>query len=103
MPPETVGLIGGILGGVIGIAGGMVGTWMSIRNTSGPRERAFMVRAAAVVWVLVIAFVTGLFLLPSPGRYLLWIPYAVLLSLGIIWMNRRQAQIRREEGAGGHV
>ena len=43
-----VAWIGAIAGAVIGLAGGAVGTWFSIRNTNGPRERAFMVKAAAV-------------------------------------------------------
>ncbi len=96
-PSQLGGWIGGVLGGVIGLAGGVVGTYFGIRNTHGPRERRFMVRAAVVVWVAILLFLALLLALPSPWRFLLWIPYGILLPVGIILGNRRQQQIRREE------
>ena len=80
-------------GGLIGLLGGIVGTWASIRNTGGPRERAFVVRACVVVWAGGIVFL-------APWRHLLWIPYGILLPLGIITWNRAQQRIRREETEG---
>ena len=74
-----IGLIGGILGSVLGIAGGAVGTYFSIRNTQGPMERAFMIRASIVVWLALIVFLAALLLLPDPWRLLAWIPYGILL------------------------
>jgi hypothetical protein len=35
--------------------------------------------------------------LPNPYRYFLWIPYGILLPLGIIKGNRIQQKIRNEE------
>ena len=32
------------------LIGGVVGTYFSIKNTNGPRERAFMIRASATCW-----------------------------------------------------
>lgn len=93
------GLVGGIVGAVIGILGGAVGTFFSIKNTAGPRERRFMIRVAIVAWIAVSAFVAGLLLLPRPYNFLLWIPYAIALPLGILWCNRRQRLIRGEESA----
>ena len=97
------GLVGGIIGSVIGVLGGVVGTYYSIKNTAGPRERRFMIQAAVVTWIAVTAFVLGLVALPRPFNFLLWIPYAIALPLGIRWCNRRQQIIRAEEGpaAGG--
>ncbi len=83
------GLIGGIIGGMIGV-GGAVGTYFSVKNTPGPRERAFMVRSAIVAWVVITAFVVGLFLIPHPFNFLLWVPYGIALPLAILWCNRRQ-------------
>ncbi len=98
MSPDQLGVwIGGVLGGAIGLAGGVIGTYCSIRNTNGPRERRFMVRAAVVTWVGVLLFLALLFSLPSPWRLFLWIPYGILLPVGILLGNRRQQQIRREE------
>jgi hypothetical protein len=94
------GLVGGIVGATIGVLGGLVGTYFSIRNTAGPRERRFMIRVAIVAWIAVSAFVAGLLLLPKPYNLLLWIPYGIALPSGILWCNRRQRLIRGEEGIG---
>ncbi|MDY0358098.1 MAG: hypothetical protein RBR19_19615 [Sedimentisphaerales bacterium] len=96
-PDQLGGWIGGVLGVVLGLAGGAIGTYYSIRNTNGPRERRFMVRAVGVTWVGGLLFLALLFLLPSPWRFQLWIPYGILLPVGILLGNRRQQQIRREE------
>ena len=96
-PGELGGWIGGIVGGLLGLAGGIIGTYFSIKNTNGPRERAFMVRAAAVCWVAILVFLALLLTLPNPYRWLLWIPYGILLPLAIIYGNRRQQAIRQEE------
>jgi hypothetical protein len=93
------GVVGAIIGGVLGLLGGAVGTYFSIKNTSGPRERAFMIRAAIVAWVVITAFVFGLFALPQPFNLLLWVPYGIALPMGILWCNRRQRRIRTEEAA----
>lgn len=90
-------MVGGIVGSFLGIAGGAVGTYFSIKNTAGPRERAFMIRAAAVAWVAIAVFLLGLLLLPTPWTWLLWLPYGIVLPLSIRWGNRRQQQIRRDE------
>ena len=93
------GLVGGIVGGVIGVIGGLVGTYFSIKNTAGPRERVFMIQVAVVAWLAVTLFLMGLLVLPRPFNFLLWVPYGVALPLGILWCNRRQRAIRAEEAA----
>jgi len=92
-----VGTVGGIIGGVIGLAGGAVGTYASIKNTGGPRERHFMVRAAIAAWVGIMLFLVLLFVLPSPYRWLIWIPYGLALPLAIVSLNRKQQAIRSDE------
>ncbi|HPR63371.1 MAG TPA: hypothetical protein PK014_04050 [Thermoanaerobaculia bacterium] len=91
------GLIGGIIGCVIGVIGGLIGTYASIRNTLGPKERAFAIRASIIGWIAAIIFLVLLFVLPSPWRYFLWVPYSILLPLGILYWNRTQQRIREEE------
>jgi Ca2+/Na+ antiporter len=91
------GLAGAIVGILIGLAGGVVGTYFSIKNTKGPRERAFMIRAAVVCWLAILVFLGLIIALPDPYRWLMWIPYAILLPAGIIYGNRKQQSIRREE------
>ncbi len=91
------GLIGGIVGCVIGVMGGAVGTYCSIHNTSGPRERRFMIRAAVVLWLAGFLFIGLLLWLPDPYKWFMWIPYSVLLPLGITYGNRIQRRIREQE------
>ncbi len=97
MDGPTVGWIGGILGGILGTIGGAVGTYFSIKNTNGPKERAFIVRCAVVGWIGIFLFSALLFLLPDPYRYLVWIPYGIALPLGIRFCNRKQNMIRESE------
>jgi len=93
-------MIAGIAGATIGVLGGLLGTYFSIRNTNGPRERAFMVKASVYGWAGIVAFVVLLFLVPHPYRWFLCIPYGVALPVAITKCNRTQAQIRAEEAGG---
>lgn len=93
------GIIGGLIGSLVGIAGGLFGTYMSVKNTNSPAERAFMVRVAIVAWVVISVFIALFLLLPDPWRHLLWLPYGLLLPVSILWVNRRQAQFREDVGA----
>jgi hypothetical protein len=90
------GLIGGIAGSFIGVAGGLIGTYFSIKNTNGPRERAFMIRSAIVCWVGVGVFLAAMFFVPQ-ARLWIWLPYCILLPLGIRYGNQKRMAIRREE------
>ncbi len=92
-----VGLVGGIVGGLIGIAGGAYGTYNSIRKTDGPLQRAYMIKASVVTWVAVIVFIVLLLVLPRPYNFLLWIPYGLLLPLGIVRMNKRLAELAESD------
>jgi Ca2+/Na+ antiporter len=97
MDGATWALIGGIGGVCIGLIGGAVGTYASIRNAQGPRERSLLINMAVMIWVALVAFLAALFLIPAPYRFFLWLPWIVLLIWGIRAWNRRLAQIRAEE------
>ena len=91
------GMVGGIIGAVVGVLGGLFGTYCSVKNTQGPKERAFMVQFALTTWIAVSVFLALLFLLPQPWNFLLWIPYAIALPLSIRFCNKRQLVIRESE------
>lgn len=104
MDQQSLILAGAIGGSALGVLGGLVGTYYSVRNTDGPRERAFVVRSAFVCWMVIAGFLLALWLTPTPFRFLLWVPYAIALPLAIRGWNRKQEKIRREESgddAGG--
>ncbi|ERN40861.1 hypothetical protein KR51_00025710 [Rubidibacter lacunae KORDI 51-2] len=83
-----------IIGCILGILGGIIGTYLSIKNAMSPTERSFIVKATIVTWIAVIFFTILMFLLPNPYRYMLWIPYGILLPWGIVKMNKTIARIR---------
>jgi hypothetical protein len=94
-------VVAGIIFSVsLGLSGGAIGTYFSIKNTPGPRERAFMIRVSIVTWIAVSIFVAALMLLPKPYNWVLWIPYGIALPLTIIRWNKRQMEIRNEEKLG---
>lgn len=97
MDGQTLGLVGGLAGSAIGVIGGMAGMYFSIKNTHGPRERAFVIRGAVFAAIAVTLFLALMFLLPEPHRHLLWIPYGIALSVGIVYSNKRQREIALEE------
>lgn len=89
--------IGGFVGAVVGILGGVAGTYISIKNTTGLEERAFVIKASIFCWVGVSLFLALLFTLPSSYRMYLWILYSILLPLGITTANRTQARIKKRQ------
>ena len=91
------GVIGGIIGGGIGLAGGILGTCCSIKKTNGPRERAFMIKASAVFWIVGIIFITFLLVLQSPYKWFLWLPYSIFLPISIRFANSKLTQIKQDE------
>jgi hypothetical protein len=92
-----LGWIGGIGGSLIGIAGGVLGSYCSLRATNGPREKAFVWRMIGLCVLLVAAFLVALFVTPVPYKWFLWLPYPILLITMIRWANRTQQRIRAEE------
>jgi len=95
---QIIGLAGGILGGgLIGLAGGIVGLYFSIKRTNGPRERAFMILVGAGCCAFIILFLGLTYILPSPYRYILWLPYTILLLFCVIIGNKAQMKIRKKE------
>lgn len=57
-------LIGAGGGSLIGVAGGLYGTWCSIKSARPGAERQFMIRASVVMWCVVVVFL-GVFFLVS--------------------------------------
>ena len=93
----SAGLIGGIIGGLFGVLGGVIGTYFSIKNTQGPLERAFMIKASVIAWIAILLFIFLLMVIPNPHRLWLWVPYGILLPWGIMKINKRVSEIRKIE------
>jgi RNA polymerase sigma factor (sigma-70 family) len=103
----AAGLTGALLGPLLGVLGAIVGIRAAIENTLSPRERAYMVRVTRLGLLYVLAFGAveglGLLLAPSvvatlPAQLALAGVYATGLLAFILRTNRRQSQIRIEDG-----
>ena len=108
-----VGVAGVILGPVIGILGGWFGTKVSIENTQSPRERRFVVKMARMMWTLALLFCMAVFsfvlfahrwwksypVLVTAAFIGVGFGYVITLLVGILWGNKTQQRIRREEAA----
>lgn len=79
------------------MGGDIAGTSAGIRNTRGPRERAFMVRTSLWCWLAGGLFLAGLLLLPKAWARLMRSPYAVAWHLDICRVNRCRAALRSED------
>jgi len=99
MDGATVGMIGGIAGGVLGVMGGAVGTYFSISRAKGDAARAFMIKSSVVGWIVVSVFVAAILLLPPPWKHLVWVPYGLFLPLGIGYVNKRLAKLESKDGS----
>ncbi len=96
------GWIGGITGCVIGLAGGIIGTYFSIKNTRPGRERSFMIKYIAAFWAIGIAVLALMLLaafdvLPEAFYWVAWIMFMCLLGPSIVLGNRRLAALRADE------
>lgn len=89
MTPATIGAIAGTS---LGVLGGALGTYLSVRNVSGPRQRKVALRAAVAWWLGAGAFVGLMLVLPPAQRVWLWVPYGLLLPVGIAVTNRAFAR-----------
>ncbi len=106
---KGIGIFGILIGPLIGTIGGIIGTVQSIRNTRSPRERAFIKRFGMLIWIVVIAFMAVMFA-TFPLRHVLsgaafmvfqaamWAIYFIILGALIVWGNRGQRRIQREDG-----
>lgn len=93
MGPDS---IRNFVGPALGVLGGIVGTVFSLRNTSSPRERRFVIVAAISIWLLIGLIVTVLHFVPSL-RSCVWVAIVALAVLGIPIFNRQQERSRLEE------
>ncbi|MHB0998129.1 MAG: hypothetical protein ACYC27_02700 [Armatimonadota bacterium] len=57
MDLSNPGLIGVIIVSLSGITGGIIGTWVSIRNVRTPDKRCAMIRLNVIIWSMLILLI----------------------------------------------
>jgi uncharacterized membrane protein YfcA len=90
----NVGLVGAIAGSAVGIVGGLIGTYFSYRRAKNVNERRFVIFGSTGIFVYVGSFLAVLFILPQTHPTI-FIPYAIILVVGITYLNRRLNKIQR--------
>lgn len=98
-----LGALGPYVGPIFGLLGGAFGTYCSVRKTQTPGERQLMLKSALALWMGLLLLIGLPFVLwrlgtlPAQSYWLSFILFFVLLVPGIVYINRRQAQLRRRE------
>jgi len=101
------GMIGAILGPLIGVAGAVFGARASLKHARSADERRFLWRTMGLVSLLVALLVVSHLVvrLVAPSVFATlwyqipaWSLYVVILLTFISWGNRRQGQIRAQDG-----
>lgn len=91
------GMVGAIIGTVLGVLGGAIGTYVSLRNARSEKERRFLICCAVAMTAGISLFLGLLFMVPADYRFLVWIPYAVILPASIRFANSAHAKLLSEE------
>ncbi|MGA2138790.1 MAG: sigma-70 family RNA polymerase sigma factor [Verrucomicrobiia bacterium] len=109
----ATGLTGAILGPIVGVLGAWLGTKAGIELTESLRERQFMIKVARIIWTgaglfclvsFALNFIMRRWVKTHPvfitAAVIAWgLSYVIALLMFILWMNRTQSRIRREEAA----
>ena len=85
---------------LIGFSVAMLGTYLVLKSTQGPLERAFIIRACSICWLGGILSVAGLFFIPAPWKFGMLIIYLLKVATSILRWRRRALELREQDTAG---
>ena len=77
--------------------GGVIGTYLSIKNVSGAKERGLMILCAAWIWIGIIVLLTIWMVLRETYLNYIWVAYMTGVPPAIRYANRKQNMIRESE------
>lgn len=86
--------VAGMLILVVAICGGAVAAWLNIQACPGPRERRLVGLCTLMIWLLIGLLLWLMVVVPSPGRYLLIVPYFTVLPWFIYRVSVRRQKLR---------
>lgn len=82
-------LTGIIVGASLGVLGAVIGLLASLRQAQSSPARSFFIRSSAITAALTLSFLLAFLLIPGWYRFLLFIPYGIILLVLIRACNRR--------------
>ena len=80
----TTGWTGILVALVLGLAAVVLSAYNIFKYVQNPRERGILLLHSVAGGCVTAVFLSLLFNLPSPYRFLLWIPYLLLIVLLIV-------------------
>lgn len=104
MTSSDWGWVGGIVGMTLGLAGGIIGTYFSLKNTRTEKERSLMIKFVVGFWAFGLAALSLMLLaafdvLPQAVYWVVWITFMCLLGPFIVLGNRYLDRAARDEPA----
>jgi len=87
----------GISFGVLILLIGAVGTLQSVKNTNGPRERAFAAQSNLLAWMAIAIFFLAIYFVTEPYNYIVVILYFAAFPFIVYRVCSRRLLIRRLE------
>lgn len=74
-------------------------TNQSVQRAQTPREKGFMIRVAATVWLVGFMFLLALIFLPNKARVLMLLPgFFLAVTIGKAWRNARARLQQQQSG-----
>jgi hypothetical protein len=77
---------------------GVVGTFQSVKNSKGPKERTFAAQWNLLAWIAIAIFFMAVYFLPEPYNFMAVVLYFVAFPLVVYRVCSRRLLIRRFEG-----
>ena len=87
----------GISFGVLILLIGVVGTFHSVKNTKGPKERVFAAQSNLLAWVAIAIFFITVYFLREPYNFMAVVLYFAAFPFVVYRVCSRRLLIRRLE------
>lgn len=82
--------------GLLSFGGGAIGTWNELRLAKSAKEKRFVWKMAAGMWLFVTGVLAVMYLMPANYRMWLFVPYMFALAWIIRRTNRHHEKLRQE-------
>ena len=93
----TTGWTGILVAVVFGLAAVVLGAYNIFKYVQNPRERGILLLHSVAGGFVTAVFLSLLFNLPSPYRFLIWIPYLLLVVVLIVLAKHALKRVAHKE------
>ena len=90
---------------LLAVGVGLLASFHNVRNSKGPKEKAYVLRVCVIFWVLILSLLALVYYLPAPYRYIATFAYFVACPVFVYKTSKTHQLIRiieeREREAQG--